>query len=103
MSSPGPPSAGDQRESASGRESGTVWHPAREWLEQDEEEDEHDPDFDPWTEMDEDNLDEEIMSEQAEEEYQAYLGMCYCYDTCCLCISGLMLTPFESRFHRGSG
>lgn len=71
MSSGSPP-AGDQRESSS-RESGTAWHPAREWIEQDDEDDGQNLDYEPWGNMD-DGMDEEITSEQAEAEYQAYLG-----------------------------
>lgn len=72
MSSGSPP-AGDQRESSS-RESGTAWHPAREWLEQDEDyEQDQDQDYEPWGDMD-DEMDDEITSEQVDAEYEAYLG-----------------------------
>ena len=52
MSSSGSPSAGGQPEPPSPRGSDTAWHPAREWLEEAEEE-EDDLDYEPWSDEEE--------------------------------------------------
>ncbi|GKZ81075.1 hypothetical protein AnigIFM56816_005586 [Aspergillus niger] len=58
MSSPPPPPSGSPpaQPGSPSRDSGTVWHPAREWLEQDEDED--DMDYEP-DEIDSDGREEE--------------------------------------------
>lgn len=61
MSSPGSPSAGNRHEPSSRRGSDTVWHPAREWLEGNDDEDERDLDYQPWS--DEDDM-EDIWEEE---------------------------------------
>lgn len=60
-------------ESTPRRVSGTVWHPAREWLEQDEEED--DMDYEPESEVTEDRDEDGYENEdQNEDEDEGHFG-----------------------------
>ena len=62
-----PPAAGDQPGSPP-RDSGTVWHPAREWLEADEDEDDMDYEPDSIDSDDRDELDAEQYEDEDEDE-----------------------------------
>lgn len=63
-----PPAAGDNhdRQPASRSDTPTLWHPAREWLEEDEDDD-HDVDFEPESEFSEDREIDDLYDEGDED------------------------------------
>jgi WD repeat-containing protein 23 len=67
-----PPASGDRPEESSRRDSPAIWHPAREWLEEDENED--DMDYEPESETSENtedraHLENHIPGDDDEEDF----------------------------------